>query len=288
MYHPKMVITENGDSLFYYLGTNSIDSLNRKLLVLVQGSSRGSVRSMFGYGAEASLFGYDLLLMEKFAFNDSAEFIATDCRQRRMKDISYIVNHVIETHYGGSIEGMILYGASEGGTIAPELALKLPNVTHLIVTGSGGYCQAREFEYLLQHEREVPYEGFLTRSGIKNKGDLAAEFESIKKEPNSMKLWLGHSYMRWSSYLWYEPEEYIAQLQIPALFYGGALDRNAAIESIAYLEKRFADKPGIRAVVVPDADHGLRDSKGKDIHGKFIRETLIPWLRETGAVDAQR
>lgn len=285
MYHPKMVITETGDSLFYYLGTNSIDSLNRRLLVLVQGSSRRSVRSMFGYGAEASLFGYDLLLMEKFAFYDSARFVATDCRQRRMEDITYTVDHVIKTHYGGSIEGIILYGASEGGTIAPELALTLPNVTHLIVTGSGGYCQAKEFEYLLQHEQEVPYEGFLTKSGINSEEDLAAEFEKIRREPNSTKLWLGHSYMRWSSYLWYEPEEFIAQLQIPALFYGGALDRNAAIESIAYLEHRFADKPGIRAVVVPDADHSLIDSKGKNIHGEFIRETLIPWLQETGAVD---
>lgn len=69
-------VNADGDTLLYYLAQKDYESqkLNDKLLILIQGSGRESISSRFGWSARGIDLGYDVLFLEKYAYDDSVKF----------------------------------------------------------------------------------------------------------------------------------------------------------------------------------------------------------------------
>lgn len=71
------ITNPQGDSLFFYIGHKENAEPSNKLLVMIQGSGRESIQRRFGWGVEGAALGYDILYMEKYAFDDSLKFFTT-------------------------------------------------------------------------------------------------------------------------------------------------------------------------------------------------------------------
>src|SRR5674476_421572 len=157
------------DSLFFYLGLKEGSNGSDKLLVMVQGSGRESIQRRFGWEVEAANLGYDILYMEKYAFDDSAKFSMTDCRQRRMDDIDYILTYVADSLYLGNLNEIMLFADSEGGVLAPELAVKNKTIKRMIIMGNGGLSGVDKAHLILDKELRSNIKGYFRLSGIETR-----------------------------------------------------------------------------------------------------------------------
>ena len=274
------VTNEKGDSLTFYLGSKE-DGLSKKLLVMIQGSGNESIKRRFGWGVEAASLGYDILYLEKYAFNDSLLFLQTDCRERRLEDIQFALNYIEKNAYKNSLEEIFLFADSEGGALVPELASNNNRIKRAIILATGGYEQSKQFELLLEKEKNENYKGFLTSNGITSKEYLQKQYSIIKNNPSSEQFWLGHSYKYWNSFLWYNPDEIIEKLDIPLLHIIGGRDRSVPVESIEYLMERFKHKTNLEFHIIPDLDHSFTDSNGNKQFNRVLKEIVLPWYKST-------
>jgi pimeloyl-ACP methyl ester carboxylesterase len=275
-------VNENNDTLKYYLGTEEGSAGKTKLLVLVQGSGRESIARRFGWGAEAAMFGYDVLYLEKYAFEDSLKFLKSDCRERRMKDISFVINEVSKKIYGNKLTDICLFADSEGGELAPELAVENPLIRRIIVLGNGGLTGIEKVNILIDKEKKYSYNGFLTMSGIKTKEDLDALLKEIKENPTNEKCFLGYTYKYWNSYMFYDIDSYYEKLKIPALIVMGEKDMSVPCESAQYLKEKFKSNPNFTVEIIPDLNHSFIDSKGEKQFNKVLKNIIYPWFKRTG------
>jgi len=274
------IANDDGDTLTFYLATNN-NNLSNKLLVMVQGSGRSSIKRRFGWGAEAATLGYDILYLEKYAYNDSLLFVKSDCRERRLGDIKFAINYITNDVYKNSLSELFIIADSEGGAIVPELAFHNKKIKRVIILSSGGYEQSKQFELLLEKEQKDNYKGFLILNGITSKKDLEKQFEIIKGTPSENKFWLGHSYKYWNSYLWYNPDKIIDSLKIPILIIIGDRDRNVPVESVEFLQEKYKHKINLTIKIVTDLDHQFMDSKGNRQFSRVLKEIILPWYKST-------
>ena len=274
------VANEKGDSLTFYLATNN-NNLSNKLLVMVQGSGRNSIKRRFGWGVEAATLGYDILYLEKYAYNDSVLFVKSDCRERRLNDVRFVINYVEKNIYKSKLGEIFLIADSEGGALVPELAYNNKKIKKAIILSSGGFEQSKQFELLLKKEKKENYKGFLSLNGISSQNDLEKQFKIIKNNPSENKLWLGHSYKYWNSYLWYNPDNIIDSLTIPILILIGDRDRNVPVESVKYLQKKYKHKSNITIKILNGLDHQYKDAKGSRQFSKVLKENILPWYKST-------
>jgi esterase/lipase len=274
------VTEDNGDSLTFYLGSKE-KGLSNKLLVMIQGSGNESIKKRFGWGVEAATLGYDILYLEKYAFEDSLLFIKSDCRQRRLKDIQFALNYIENNAYKNNLEEIFLFADSEGGALVPELAYNNNLIKRAVILATGGYEQSKLFEVLFEKEKKENYRGFLISSGINSEEDLQRKYSDIKSNPSINKFWLGHSYYYWNSYLWYNPDEIIEKLEIPILHIIGERDRSVPVESVEYLKEKFKDKTNLQFRIIPDLDHSFVDPQGNKQFGKVLKEIILPWYKST-------
>ncbi|MBT8380584.1 MAG: alpha/beta hydrolase [Ignavibacteria bacterium] len=274
------VTQDNGDSLTFYLGSKE-KGFSNKLLVMIQGSGNESIKKRFGWGVEAATLGYDILYLEKYAFEDSLLFIKSDCRERRLKDIQFALNYIENNVYKNNLEEMFLFADSEGGALVPELAQNNNLIKRAVILATGGYEQSKQFEVLFEKEKKENYVGFLISSGINSKEDLQSRYSDIRSNPSKDKFWLGHSYYYWNSYLWYNPNKIIEKLEIPILHIIGERDSSVPVESVEYLKEKFRNKTNLQFRIIPDLDHSFVDSKGNKQFNKVLIEIILPWYKGT-------
>lgn len=274
------VINSKGEILKYYLGKKSENKLSDKLLVMIQGSGRDSITRRFGMGAGGARLGFDILYLEKYAFDDKELFDKTNCRERRIEDIEFVVNYVISNIYNNNLKEVLILADSEGGSIAPEIANDLKEITHMIIMGSGGYSQAKEFEVLLEKELNSNKKGIFRKVGIKNKEDLLNKFTEIRKNPSYKKTWWGCTYRRWNSYLDYEPEKNILNLDMPVLFIIGKEDKSVPYESVEYLANKLGDKENFSFEIIPGLNHNFADKAGNNKMKEIMKKIILPWYKE--------
>ena len=89
------VNNKNGESLnFYICSKKGQQKFSNKLLLYIQGSGRFSVKDYSYRIAPAIYLGYDVLLVEKYGYNDKEIFYKTNSLKRRIDDIKFILNYV--------------------------------------------------------------------------------------------------------------------------------------------------------------------------------------------------
>ncbi|MBM7623663.1 alpha/beta hydrolase [Sporohalobacter salinus] len=219
---------------------------------------------------------------EKYAFDNKKLYNKTNCRQKRIQDIEFVVKYVLDNIYNNNLENVVLLGGSEGGVIVPEIASDLEEITHMVVMGAGGYSQARELEILLEQEISSEEEGLFEKVGIRNEEDLQNKFDEIRNNPSPDKFWFGGNYKRWNSYLDYSPEEYITSLDIPVLFIIGKEDKMVPYQPVEYLAKKLGNKDNFRFEILPGLNHSFTDKDGNNKINYIIEQIILPWYHENG------
>lgn len=263
-----------GERLEFYIGGRSDAPPSDKLIVMIQGSGEGSIRERFGYGAEAVTLGYDVIYLEKYAWDNGATFRRTDSRTRRLQDIRSALRFIIDSVYGGSAKTIGIISDSEGGVIAPDVAESIPETKWMVVLGAGGMAQSEELETLFR-QNPTPF----SRLGISTIEQLRAQFDRMRANPSGDSIWYGHSWLYWSSYLDYSATPTISRLKIPSIFVMGGRDRNVPIESFRELRSSVGRLENVTFHIVEQADHSFRDPEGDSLFESVIRDVIQPWYR---------
>lgn len=278
---PYSITNSHGDSLYFYLGQKAESKGSDKLLVMIQGSGRESIKRRFGWGIEASSLGYDILYMEKYAFNDSIKFMQTDCRERRTDDINNILKYVAESIYNGNLKEVMIFADSEGGVIAPEIATNNNIVKRMIIMGNGGLSGVEKINLIFEKEKRTNTKGYLGISGIETKEQLDGLLSEIKNNSTIEKIFLGFTYKYWNSYIFYDIDSYYDKLSIPTIVIVGENDISIPVESVTRLQERYKSRKNFTFSVIPNVNHFFIDSEGNKKFSDILRSVIYPWYKST-------
>lgn len=284
VYDIHITIVNNNDTLYSFIGKKSHTNYSKKLLVFLQGSEQHNANNYFGFGAEASRFGYDILLINKFAYYDNERYWQTNSIYRRIDDVCAVITDVSQNVYKGSLESIMVLGGSEGGSIAPVVTKKIPAVKHLIIMGSNCLPQLRDFEYLISKGFKGQLNYFRS-SGVMNVEELRNKAEEIRNSSDTLRGWMGYSYKYWQSAL-FDTLSYsaISSLDIPVLLIAGDKDESSSIEGVKQLRDRLSGKSNIRFEIVPDVDHRFRNMQSQNMMPMVFKDVILPWCQTNNAL----
>lgn len=151
-------------------------------------------------------------------------------------------------------ERLLAVGHSEGADVAAKVAADCASVTHLAFLSGGGPSQLFDFFALI-------------RKSNKSEPDKDAEIDAlwrswreIQADPDSTeKMFQGHAYRRWASYIPQPPLENLLKTRARILIVHGSLDTAVPVESadLAAVELDRAGKD-YQYLRLPGADHSLR------------------------------
>jgi pimeloyl-ACP methyl ester carboxylesterase len=174
---------------------------------------------------------------------------------------------------------VVLLGASEGGDVASAIAALEPRITHLVLIGcGGGWSQAQELAHELETRGSV--------LGIDSRQALEGRFEAIRARPDSLELWAGHPYRRWSSYLWSPPLDDLVRVTVPVFLAHGSADTNVPVGSARALAEAFwaRGKTNLRYREYEGLDHRLVDVISKESGFPRLEADLVGWFADQGLV----
>ncbi len=155
---------------------------------------------------------------------------------------------------------VVLVGVSEGAIPAVKVASHLPDVTTLVIIGSGGYSM-RESLTTLKSKGAI---GF----------DVNEDWKKISNQPRSIEdSWYGNTHRWWTDIMDIQPANDYLQLRIPIYLAMGEQDQSVPMESALFLADRFkaAGKQNLHVRFYAGADHRLV-SNGKSHRIEFFSE----------------
>lgn len=201
----------------------------------------------------------DVYFMEKPGIDKGAdgngcspEFVEVDYLEHRVHEaLAFIeAEPTLKTRGAHSIA---VVGFSEGGVVAPLVAMRSQKIGWLVTAGAGGLPQGQSF--LAFADRGVaPYATLFSHN------KFVEAYADILADPDDTQKYLfSHSYRYWSSHLFYDPLTSYAALDIPAVAAMGEKDENESIESGRALRDFFAAHPekNFTYVEYPNATHNL-------------------------------
>lgn len=154
----------------------------------------------------------------------------------------------------GLPDRLLAIGHSEGADVAARVAADTPQITHLAFLAGGGPSQLFDFLTLIRKSQKSEQE---------KDAEIEALWQSwreIQSDPRStVKMFQGHAYRRWSSYISHPPLESLLKTRARILIVHGSLDTAVPIES-ADLSSVELDRAGreFQYLRLPGADHSLR------------------------------
>jgi alpha-beta hydrolase superfamily lysophospholipase len=255
----------------------------RGVLYYVQGSESHSVLDATGQFAGAAAMGLDVVMMERRGVDDRGqvdEAVASRfaTKQRRVTDHLSVIAEDLKLRDPGA--PAILFGASEGGDVAAEVAVREPRITHLVLLGSGGgWSQADELRELVRRKPGA--------YGISTSEKLEAALVEIRRTPDSDTLWLGHPHRRWSSFMFDAPIDDLLALRIPILLLHGSADSNVPVESARAARDAFAKagKHNLTYREYADTDHQFQHVPTRRQSLPLIEIDTVEWLASTGVLN---
>lgn len=154
----------------------------------------------------------------------------------------------------GLPDRVLAIGHSEGADVAAKVAAEDSRITHLAFLSGGGPSQLFDFLTIIRksEQSEEEKEAEIAR--------LWRSWREIQAEPDSTeKMFQGHAYRRWYSYLSQPPLGNLLRTQARILIVHGSLDTAVPIESadLAAVELDRAGKD-YEYLRLPGADHSLR------------------------------
>lgn len=184
---------------------------------------------------------------------------------------------------------IVVIGHSQGGQVAPKVALMNKKVTHLVLLNSNSLNHL--YDFVLQ-ERLFAFKGEQSfEQAQQNIDSLYADYKKIFSDPDSRtKMWYDETYFRWASFSDETPLENMLKLNIPIYVVAGGKDLwGSFIMNTDYVQIEFLryKKTNLIYKVFPNANHFLQDEieqEGKtkyiDIKPTVFRE-IDEWTKKT-------
>lgn len=174
---------------------------------------------------------------------------------------------------------IVVFGYSEGGQVAPRLAVFNKNITHCIAFVGGALNQF--FDEIIKY-RNLAFNNEMSQEEAQTIIDsLYLEYQKIYAEADRTdKYWYGHTYKRWSSYTKIPTIDYLKQLTIPVYIAQGTDDQNTSVLSSDYLKLEFIrlHKTNLTYKTYPNCNHYFTNVKThQNILDKVIEEAM-EWL----------
>lgn len=151
---------------------------------------------------------------------------------------------------------ILVVGHSEGGLVAARVARTNRGVTHVAVLAGGG---ASQLASLLNLVRKGTFGAGIDPDPEKRVAYLQTEWRKVLADPNSTdKLFLGHPYRRWSSFLVTSPMEELAAYRGKVYIGQGTEDAAVDVESADVLYGQLLAKGrDVTYDRVPGVDHSF-------------------------------
>ncbi len=256
----ERTIEIDGQARRYYHLHDAVDHGPATPILLLSGSGCKDFGSRVPFFFEYYPAPTDVYFLEKIGIQKGADgracsdaYNQADTLERRVGDTLAFIEREPKLKAMG-VRSLALLGFSEGGAVAPIVALRSPKIGWLATGGSGGLPQSQSF--LLFADRGVPpYASPFSRE------IFLKTFEAIKADPQSLnKTFFGHPYRYWSSHLFHDPLTTYAQLDIPMVAAMGEKDDSEAIESGRALRDYFSAHPEKQFTFIeyPNAGHSLQ------------------------------
>lgn len=156
---------------------------------------------------------------------------------------------------------IIVIGHSQGGQVAPKVAVLNKKVTHCVMLNCNSLNHLYDFilqERLAAQKGEKSFE-----ESQKNIDSLFADYKKIFAEPNSKtKFFDEETYYRWVSFSDETPLENMLKLKIPIYLIAGGKDILSSVTmntDYAQIEFLRYGKTNLTYKVYPNANHYLQD-----------------------------
>jgi uncharacterized protein (TIGR03067 family) len=151
----------------------------------------------------------------------------------------------------------LVVGHSEGGIVAAHLAAAEPRVTHVAVLAGGGPTQLFDLATLAAQPRQ-PDEP--PEAAARRVQQVYAGWDQVSADPDSAdKLWMGHPYRRWSSFLKTSPLEGLLASRAAVFLAQGTADRAVSVASFDVLRAELTARGrDVTAERLEGCDHGFR------------------------------
>jgi pimeloyl-ACP methyl ester carboxylesterase len=197
----------------------------------------------------------------------------------RAEAASFIINQAIR-QLPTDPSKIVVIGHSQGGQVAPKVAVINKKVTHVVLLNSNSLNHL--YDFVLQ-ERLAAFKGEQTfNSTQQNIDSLFADYKRIFNDPkNKTKKWYDETYFRWASFSDETPLENMLQLKIPIYVIAGGKDLwGSFIMNTDYVQIEFLRyrKTNLTYQVYPNANHFLQDEI--DENGKTTYIDLKPAIFE--------
>jgi esterase/lipase len=251
----------------------------RAIFFYVQGSEYESVLPKVGFLASAVIAGGRAVMVEKRGVYPDSVTLETCYRYAdkgtRVNDYLSVLDDYLK-NIAPDLP-VILVGGSEGGDVAAAVAAKNSRVSHLILIGAGGgWSQKTEFSHMV---KEHP--GYL---GCSDTRELDSILSVIETSRDSLKMWAGHPYKRWQTYMNDSALVYLKTLNIPILLLQGSADVSVPAGSARALDSsmKALGKTNLDYIEYPDVDHAMVNVKDGKSRYPYLEIDMIKWLEKQG------
>ena len=201
------------------------------------------------------------------SFGCSKQFVQADYPEQWIADQLEFIQQQLTVLQKSSNRRVVLLGISEGGEIAPILARRIPQTTHLVILANGGLDPLDA--YSLQR----------TKMGLAPSDKLRKLLDAPELGARkNTSLILGRTATYWLQVNNIQQIENLLLLKIPILMAMGIDDSVVPIESAWYAQEQF-EKQGnknLSVLTYPNADHSL-SSKSVNFLPDFFHKMDV-WL----------
>lgn len=153
---------------------------------------------------------------------------------------------------------LLVVGHSDGGQIATHVACTNPQVTHVASLAGGGPTQLFDAIYGASQSPGDGNDSNNNSTDAVNK--ILKVWQDIQANPNSVtKFWMGHPYLRWSSFCASSSMEDLLHCKTKAYIVQGTKDTSVPVVSFDVMRAELlAHKREVVAERIEGADHGMK------------------------------
>ncbi len=301
-YHRYTTLDKLGRTVTFYLSEEPAQAEALPLVVYVQGSGWGSLfakrgqtdpnEAVAGQGGHSTLADIvrgraRLLIVEK----PGVEYLDV---QNSNPPQRFREEHTLDRWgeaVGAAVQAtcklaevdnkrVLVIGHSEGGIVAARVAAERDFVTHVAVMAGGGPTQLYD---ILQLARAGEFFTRVSADADERVAYVLNSWAEIKADPdNAEKLFFGHPYRRWSTFLASSTMEELARTNAAILLLQGEKDRAVATETMTMAQTHLLSKGKlVTARMIADADHSfnLPPVDGEPVDGwQQTLKTAVDWF----------
>lgn len=270
----------------YYYDTSPIKD-DFSLLLLLQGSSMKSVTPWMLVVDQPWLdkmqvvaLGVEKPGMTKDTRNKE-EYLKLNSLEQRAADCIMVINHIraTEPRWNGKI---ILYGHSEGATLAAYLTPLIPKVTATVML-SGGCGMSLKDELLILNKKygDPGIKGLFNRYRVNGYISSMIFLSQLFPESTYTCVGKGNTLKYWSTIGYYNPLYTLEKVSTPLYVAHGSEDMNCPVESAEILVNHFTalGKTNLHYQRYEGYDHSYNDQEGNN-HFGTVADEAFAWLEK--------